>query len=450
MDKRQIGYLIGVVILLAWVSLTPAATVSEGAQRYMARGMAAVEMAKSASDYALAAKEFEQAAKLAPDWPDIYYNLGSVQSKAGDITSAIKSFQRYLDLSPKSPDAAKVRDEIFKLEYRLEREQLATTLEGTWTGPNGQTFELKLEGVRFQLTRDKVGDDIIVSTVMGKDYTGPMGDVPLVFSGTLVGDKISGQYLQAAVKVNGGNCDMPERKGNFAGTVDIAARQMRIVYNRVMLEYHYKFMTLFSDKIYCRQTKRNDMPGYVLKLNKQPLPGSVSVPNNATGGYLGTTLQKMTEELAKTSGLNKVKGAFVLTVNKNSPAEQAGLKSGDIILSFDGKEINEMSVLPPIVAATPVGKTVDARIYRDGKEQTVKVKIGNRQSIVLNSGNASVPSPPTGAYKGVRNYENGDKYEGEFFNGKLNGKGTYTCSNGKQFTGNFENNNPVGFTINCN
>jgi hypothetical protein len=476
MDKRRMGYLIGVVILLAWVSLIQAATESEEAQRYMARGMAAVEMAKSASDYALAAKEFEQAAKLAPDWPDIYYNLGSVQSKAGDITSAIKSFQRYLDLSPKSPDAAKVRDEIFKLEYRLERENMATTLEGTWNGPNGQTFKMKLDGARFQLTRDRVGDDILVMKVMFKSITSPMADVPLVFSGTLVGDKISGQYLQAAGKVNSGNCNMPERKGDFEGAVDVAAHQMRIVYNRVTLEYKWEFKTMLSDEVICRQTNRKETPGYVLELNKQPLLGSASVPNNTTGGYLGTTLQEMTEELAKTSGLNKVKGAFVQTVIKKSPAEQAGLKSGDIILSFDGKEINEVSVLPPIVAATPVGKTVDARIFRDGKEQTIKVKIGNRQSI-LDSEKASAASRiaaayKTGAYKGVRNYENGDKYEGEFTNRTLNGKGTYTyangdkyvgefvdgkftskgtftCSNGKQFMGNLEGKEPLGLTIAC-
>ena len=470
MDRRQIGYLIGVLISLAWISLTPAATVSEEAQRYMARGMAAVEMAKSASDYALAAKEFEQAAKLAPDWPDIYYNLGSVQSKAGDITSAIKSFQRYLDLAPKSPDAAKVRSEIFKLEYRLEREKLATTLEGTWIGPNGQTFKMKLDGARFQLTRDRVGDDILVQNVMFQSYSGPMGNVPLVFSGTLVGDKIAGQYLQEAGKVI--DCIMPERKGDFEGTVDVAARQMRIVYNRVTLEYEWKFKSMLSDEVVCQQTSRKETPGYVLELKKQPLPGSASVSNNVSGGYLGIKLQEMTEELAKTSGLNKVKGAFVLTVIKNSPAEQAGLKSGDIILSFDGKEINEVSVLPPIVAATPVGKTVDARIYRDGKEQTVKVKIGNRQSVVPNSKNASVPSPLTGAYKGVRNYENGDKYEGEFLNGKIHGKGiyiyangdkyegvfvngkltskgTFTCSNGNRFTGNLEGKEPLGLTITC-
>jgi hypothetical protein len=93
--------------------------------------------------------------------------------------------------------------------------------------------------------------------------------------------------------------------------------------------------------------------------------------------------------------------------------------------------------------------------------------------MVPDSGKASVPSPPTGAYKGVRNYENGDKYVGEFLNGKIHGigiytyangdkyvgefvdgkfasKGTFTCSNGKQFTGNLENKVPLEFAIRCN
>ncbi len=268
MYRRQIECLIGMVILIAWVSVTLAETVSEEVRRYMARGVAAVEMAKSASDYALAAKEFEQAAKLAPDWPDIYYNLGSVQSKAGDITSAMKSFQRYLDLAPESPDATKVREEIFKLEYRRDREKLATTLAGTWTGSNGQKFELKLEGSRLQLTRTGLGDDILVVKSMGTS-TGPMTDVPLVFSGTLVGDKISGQYLQAAGK-SGKYCDMPERKGDFEGTVNVAAGQMRIVYNRVTLEFLMEFRSFLSDELVCRLTNRQETPGYVLELKRSP------------------------------------------------------------------------------------------------------------------------------------------------------------------------------------
>ncbi len=478
MYRRQFGCLISTLILLALVSVSLAGTVSNEARRYMSRGIAAAEMAKSASDYDLAVKEFEKAARLAPDWPDIYYNLGSVQAKAGDLTSAMKSFQRYLDLAPESPDAAKVQEELFKLEYRRDREKLATTLAGTWTGPNGQTFELKLEGSHLLLTRGRVGDDICDLRVMYKSYPHPMVDVPLVFAGTLVGEKISGQYLQMAMKTANGGCDIPERKGNFEGTVDVAAGQIRIVYNRVKLDYQQEFKSWLSDEWVCWQTNRQETPGYVLELKSNrhsavPNSGNASVPGNITGAYLGVKVQSITEELGEVSGLHKVKGAFVKEVIKNSPAEQAGLKSYDIILTFDGKEINDGSALPPIVAATPIGKTVEVSIYRDRQERTVKVKIGNLQSAVPNSGNASVPSLPTGVYQGTRTYENGDKYVGDFVKGKLNGKGTYTyangnkyvgdfvdnkfhgkgsfiCSNGKQYMENVENIEPIGFTIKCN
>jgi tetratricopeptide (TPR) repeat protein len=124
MDRRQIECLIGVMILLAWVSVTLAETVSEEAQRYMARGMAAVEMAKTPKDYERAVREFEQAAKLAPNWPDVHFNLGSVQAKAGNYGEAMRQYKRYLELAPKAPDAAKVREEIYKLEYRAEEQMV--------------------------------------------------------------------------------------------------------------------------------------------------------------------------------------------------------------------------------------------------------------------------------------------------------------------------------------
>src|SRR4030042_328916 len=83
MNRRQVGCLIGMVILLAWVSVTLAETVSEEAQRYMAQGIAAVEMAKDPADYEDAISKFEKAKSLAPNWPDVYYNLGLAQEKAG-------------------------------------------------------------------------------------------------------------------------------------------------------------------------------------------------------------------------------------------------------------------------------------------------------------------------------------------------------------------------------
>jgi len=271
MYRRQIECFISVVILIFWVSVTLAETVSEEARRYMARGIAAVEMAKSPGDYALAAIEFEQAAKLAPDWPVIFYNLGGVQSKIGDYTSAIKSFQRYLELAPQSPDAAKVQEEIFKLEYRRDREKLATNLAGTWTSSNRKTFKLLLDGSRLQLTRDdQNGDDDILTIKSMGTHIGPMTDVPLVFSGTLIGDKISGYYLQPAGKY-AGYCNVAERKGKFEGAVDIAAGQILIVYSRITFEYEMEFKSFFSAELVCRMTKRQETPGYVLELKRNPL-----------------------------------------------------------------------------------------------------------------------------------------------------------------------------------
>src|SRR4030043_1212747 len=118
MNRRQIECLIGVMILLAWVSVTLAETVSEEAQRYMARGMAAVEMAKTPKDYERAVREFEQAAKLAPNWPDVYFNLGSVHAKAGNYSEATQNYKRYLDLAPKAPDPAQDREAIYTREHR--------------------------------------------------------------------------------------------------------------------------------------------------------------------------------------------------------------------------------------------------------------------------------------------------------------------------------------------
>ena len=83
-------------------------------------------MAKSPEDYAAAIEEFEQAARLAPGWPDPYYNLGLVQEKAGKFREAIVSLNRYLQLAPNAPDAAKIQEHIYKLEYKAERENILT------------------------------------------------------------------------------------------------------------------------------------------------------------------------------------------------------------------------------------------------------------------------------------------------------------------------------------
>lgn len=98
-----------------------AQSVPEEARRHMARGQTAVEMAKSPDDYGPAIKEFQAAARLAPGWPDPWYNLALLQEKTGKLKEAIASLKEYLRLAPNAPNAAKIREQIYKLEYKAEQ-----------------------------------------------------------------------------------------------------------------------------------------------------------------------------------------------------------------------------------------------------------------------------------------------------------------------------------------
>ena len=98
-------------------------------------------------------------------------------------------------------------------------------------------------------------------------------------------------------------------------------------------------------------------------------------------GWLGVTIQEVTEDLAQYFGMKEPHGALVTSVFPDSPAEKAGIKKGDIILEFDGHKIQGIHDLTRIVATTPVGKVVDVKILRRGKIITLKVKVGEMGKI---------------------------------------------------------------------
>jgi len=93
-------------------------------------------------------------------------------------------------------------------------------------------------------------------------------------------------------------------------------------------------------------------------------------------GWLGVKIQHVTDEIADSLGLSDVHGALVLEVNKDSPAEKAGVKVGDVILSFGGKEVKEMRTLPRMVADTKIGASVPLLLWRDGKTKEAVVTLG--------------------------------------------------------------------------
>jgi len=100
-------------------------------------------------------------------------------------------------------------------------------------------------------------------------------------------------------------------------------------------------------------------------------------------GWLGVHIQTVTEDIADSVGLDDATGAMVAGVSEDGPAKTAGIKQGDVILTFDGKTVESMRRLPRIVAETKIGKDVDVVIWRDGEKQTVQVELGELEEEVV-------------------------------------------------------------------
>jgi serine protease Do len=99
-------------------------------------------------------------------------------------------------------------------------------------------------------------------------------------------------------------------------------------------------------------------------------------------GWLGVRIQTVTDEIAESIGLDGTRGALVSSVTDKGPAEAGGIKAGDVILSFDSKPVDSMRELPRIVAETDIGKSVPVEVWRDERQQTVAIKIGELEEEV--------------------------------------------------------------------
>ena len=143
-----------------------------------------------------------------------------------------------------------------------------------------------------------------------------------------------------------------------------------------------------------------DMNGNVIGINTAILgrSGNVgigfSIPSNSAKividqliefgetkrGWLGVRIQDVTKEIAEVEKLDEPRGALVASVAPNSPSEKAGVKSGDIILEFNGEKIKQMKELPIIVARTEVGKKVKVKIWRNKKEIIKTITLGRLET----------------------------------------------------------------------
>lgn len=95
-----------------------------------------------------------------------------------------------------------------------------------------------------------------------------------------------------------------------------------------------------------------------------------------TRGRIGVQIGPVAEDVAKAIGLDKAMGAMVSNVDPDGPAAEAGVQPGDVITHFNGKAIDQWSDLPRIVGETHPGTRADLKVWRKGKEVTLKAKVG--------------------------------------------------------------------------
>ncbi|MFT8243176.1 Do family serine endopeptidase [Roseomonas sp. BN140053] len=94
-------------------------------------------------------------------------------------------------------------------------------------------------------------------------------------------------------------------------------------------------------------------------------------------GWLGVNIQQVTDEIAESLGLrNGARGALVARAQEDGPAAKGGIRNGDVVLRFNNQDVREMRNLPRIVAETAVGTQVPVVVWRDGKEETVTITLG--------------------------------------------------------------------------
>jgi serine protease Do len=120
----------------------------------------------------------------------------------------------------------------------------------------------------------------------------------------------------------------------------------------------------------------------------RPIIEQLKATGKVERGWIGARIQPVTDEIAEAVGLDKGRGAMIAGVDPSSPAAQAKLQPGDVILSYDGKPIDRSRQLPRLVADTPPETPVKVTMWRDGKEHEVEVKIA-----ALNP-NRPTPPPP--------------------------------------------------------
>ncbi|HIJ86601.1 MAG TPA: DegQ family serine endoprotease [Desulfuromonadales bacterium] len=121
--------------------------------------------------------------------------------------------------------------------------------------------------------------------------------------------------------------------------------------------------------------------GFAIPVNMaKPVFAQLMAKGSVSRGYMGVTIQPITEELAKSFGLKQAKGALINDIITGGPADKAGVKQGDVITGLNGIEVKDPSHLQRLVAEAGIGKIVKMSIFRDGKALELSVTLASAEN----------------------------------------------------------------------
>lgn len=330
----------------------------EDARRHMLRGMAAIEIAKSNDDLALAEDEFRMATEIAPQMAIAWFNLGKAQTQLGRNDEAMASFRQYLTLAPDAKDAQSVRDEIVKLEFRRELAAKAQARVGLWVGQDGSFYRLTLNGNRLTLKTDqrRVPEDEVRSTysLVGDVPVG--GYTPAEYQLVLQGNRLTGTWSRGAVRAD--KCMIPPDTSEATG--ELNDREGKIVLHHESTSYQASTqMSLLGD----------DSCGGVVARGKKTAEDTLYGPLGK--GWLDVTLSGLTQWWD--GGFSMVQygwqGRLKVGVKPGTPAFEAGLRDEDEILAIDGVAVKSLSAGQAVVRLYgEPGSTVTLELWRKGNQ----------------------------------------------------------------------------------
>lgn len=130
--------------------------------------------------------------------------------------------------------------------------------------------------------------------------------------------------------------------------------------------------------------------GFAIPINLARLIADQLISSGqVTRGWLGVSIQPLDDALAKSLGLDRVTGALVTRVLPGTPAEEAGIQRGDVLLSFDGKPVRSVKELQLLVASSPIGRNLPVEVQREGARLTLEVKLVPRDETVGAKGHSA-------------------------------------------------------------